>query len=115
MIYFILFFIINITGYLGIFYLSYMVHLGQPLMKAALLGGIAFLVTAYWGYLTQVYHDDKGPIMVAALLNSFVAFSAYNVLPHLFLDVRFNYTWLLTGAALLVVGTFLVVKSIQTT
>lgn len=115
MLYFLVFFVINITGYLGIFYLSYMVHLHQPLLKAAMLGAIAFIVTAYWGYLTQVYHDNKGPIMVAALLNSFVAFSAYNVLPHLFLDVKFNYTWLISGAILLVAGTFLVVKSLQTT
>lgn len=113
MIYFILFFVINVTGYLGIFYLSYMVHLNQGVTKALLLGGIAFIVTAYWGYLTHVFHDNKGPIMVAAFLNSFLAFSAYNVLPHFFLDVKFNYSYLLGGGALLVAGTLLVVKSIQ--
>ena len=106
-----LFFLISLSSYYGIFYFSYVFESINHWTKPLLLGCINFLYALYWGYFTDIFHHEKSVIVIVSLANTIIAFSAYNVLPHIYYKLKFNYYYLGLAVFFAVCGVFFLLKA----
>ena len=108
-----LYFLTSLVCYAGIFYLSYFKENFNILTNILLLGICSFIVNCFWGVLTNKYTAEKETLILVSVLNSIIAFSAYNVMPHLFFKLKINYVFFSIGVLVVLFGVFLIKKAMN--